>query len=218
MRRVHGLLDGGRDGDEDMKKIPTLFQRNYDTDHLVRDEITPGCEWVIAGEGIATRKWDGTAMLIKEGRLYKRYDAKTGRTPPASFEPAQPDPDPVTGHWPGWVPVEPTGKADQPARDAFKSQSNVFDPFLFVPSDGTYELCGPKVGGDPETIDEHRLIKHGYLTYDDAPRTFDLLKTWFATASIEGLVWHHPDGRMAKIKRRDFGLPWPPKVVNSTRT
>ena len=26
---------------------------------------------------------------------------------------------------------------------------------------------------------------------------------------IEGIVWHHPDGRMAKIKRRDFGLSWP---------
>lgn len=25
---------------------------------------------------------------------------------------------------------------------------------------------------------------------------------------IEGLVWHHDDGRMAKIKRRDFGLKW----------
>jgi len=24
-------------------------------------------------------------------------------------------------------------------------------------------------------------------------------------------VWHHPDGRLVKIKRRDFGLSWPPE-------
>ena len=29
--------------------------------------------------------------------------------------------------------------------------------------------------------------------------------------NIEGIVWHHPDGRMVKIKARDFGLPWPPR-------
>lgn len=24
--------------------------------------------------------------------------------------------------------------------------------------------------------------------------------------NVEGVVWHHPDGRMVKIKTRDFGL------------
>lgn len=40
-----------------MKKIISLFKRNYEGDHLVRDEIVEGAEWVIAGEGEATRKW-----------------------------------------------------------------------------------------------------------------------------------------------------------------
>ena len=26
---------------------------------------------------------------------------------------------------------------------------------------------------------------------------------------LEGVVWHHPDGRMVKIKRKDFGYKWP---------
>jgi hypothetical protein len=26
---------------------------------------------------------------------------------------------------------------------------------------------------------------------------------------MEGVVWYHEDGRMVKIKRRDFGLKWP---------
>ena len=42
-----------------MRKIITLFQRNYDGDRLVRDEVVPGAEWVLAGEGAPTRKWDG---------------------------------------------------------------------------------------------------------------------------------------------------------------
>jgi len=41
-----------------MKKIASLFQRNYDGDHKVRDEIVEGSEWVINGEGLATRKWE----------------------------------------------------------------------------------------------------------------------------------------------------------------
>jgi len=94
-----------------MKKIISLFQRNYDGDRLVRDEVVPGAEWVIAGEGVATVKWDGTSCMIKDGVMYKRYDVKKGRTAPPDFIPAQ-DADPVTGHWPGWVPVN-DGPNDQ---------------------------------------------------------------------------------------------------------
>src|SRR6476469_4925617 len=87
-----------------MRKILSLYVRNYDTNRLVPDEVVPGTEWVLAGEGVATRKWDGTSCLVRNGELWKRYDAKKGRTPPGGFEPAQ-EPDPVTGHHPGWVPV-----------------------------------------------------------------------------------------------------------------
>lgn len=85
-----------------MKKIISLFQRNYDGDRLVRNEVVPGAEWVLSGDGVATRKWDGTCCMARNGKLYKRYDAKAGKKPPEGFEPAQ-EPDPVTGHWPGWL-------------------------------------------------------------------------------------------------------------------
>jgi hypothetical protein len=68
-----------------MKKIPCLFQRDF-TDKrrptLLRD-VTPGCEWVLAGEGVATRKRDGTACAVIGGKLFKRYDVKRGRPVPA---------------------------------------------------------------------------------------------------------------------------------------
>lgn len=54
-----------------MRKISTLFQRNYDGDRLVRDDVTPGAEWVLAGEGTPTRKWDGTACMVRGDRLYQ---------------------------------------------------------------------------------------------------------------------------------------------------
>lgn len=71
--------------------------------------------------------------------------------------------------------------------------------------DGIYELCGPKVQGNAEKFERHVLIPHGREVLD-APRTYDELKAWLADKDIEGIVWHHPDGRMVKIKKRDFGL------------
>lgn len=71
-----------------MQKIISLFQRNYDGDRLVRDEITPGAEWVTAGEGLATRKYDGTCCMIRDEKLFKRHEVKTGGKVPEYFEPA----------------------------------------------------------------------------------------------------------------------------------
>jgi len=40
---------------------------------------------------------------------------------------------------------------------------------------------------------------------EDAPRKFEEIKAYLADKDIEGIVWHHPDGRMVKIKKKDFG-------------
>ncbi len=186
-----------------MRKILSLYQRNYDTDRLVRDEIVPGAEWVLAGEGIATRKLDGTACLVQNRQLFKRYDVKKDRQIPAGFIAAQP-PDAKTGHWPGWVPVT-EGPEDRWHREAF-------GPLLKSGElrDGTYELCGPKVQGNHEGFMTHTLVPHGNEIIKDCPRNFHQLKKWFTEdpygSGIEGIVWHHPNGQMVKIKGKDFGL------------
>lgn len=192
-----------------MQKIISLFQRNYDGDRLVRDEVVPGAEWVIAGEGVATAKMDGTCCMVRNGQLYKRYDAKKGKVPPAGFEPAQ-DPDPVTGHWPGWILVSAGDPADKWHREAWTKSvelDHAGQPAAIL-GDGTYELVGPKVQGNPYGLSSHYLDKHGLIVLH-APRTFDGLKAWFPNVTHEGIVWHHPDGRMVKIKRKDFGYQWP---------
>lgn len=176
-----------------MKKIISLYQRNYDGDRRVRDEVVPGAEWVIAGEGVATRKYDGTCCMVRGGKLFKRYDAKKGKTPPAGFEAAQ-EPDPVTGHHPGWIPVG-DGPDDAWHREAFNRMDY---------ADGTYELIGPKIQGNPEKTLAHVLHPHGVDVLADAPRTFEAIKAYLSALPYEGIVWHHPDGRMVKIKRKDF--------------
>lgn len=196
-----------------MQKIISLFQRNYDGNRLVRDEVVPGAEWVPAGEGVATQKMDGTCCMIRAYELFKRYDVKKGRKAPPGFEPAQ-APDPITGHWPGWVPVG-DGPEDRWHNEAFETLCMDRCDLGDVPLDGTYELIGPKVQGNPYGMDAHQLERHGALEMPDAPRTFDALKEWLAEHDVEGIIWHHPDGRMVKIKKRDFGFVWPLELVKA---
>lgn len=178
-----------------MKKIPTLFKRDTKT-HLVIDEINPGTEWVIAEEGESIRKVDGTCCLLRDRKLYKRYTLKRNNKPPEGFEPVT-DIDLMTGKQEGWLPVTDS-KEDQWHREALENVG-------LVP-DGTYELCGPKVQGNPEGFQHHLLISHKLQSPTYAPLTFNLLKEFFTDNDIEGIVWHHPDGRMVKIKGKDFGI------------
>lgn len=60
-----------------MKKIPTLFEREFKDHKVVKGllKVHPGMEWVLEGKGTATVKWDGSCCMIANGNLFKRYDA-----------------------------------------------------------------------------------------------------------------------------------------------
>ncbi|OJW19952.1 MAG: hypothetical protein BGO49_10510 [Planctomycetales bacterium 71-10] len=182
-----------------MKKIPTMFERDWQGDRSrVVDEIHAGCEWVAAGEGVATRKIDGTCCRIRDGRLYKRQEIKPGQAPPPDFEEA--DFDEETGKRVGWRPVG-EGPEDRWHREGFAN--------LAAKADGTYELVGPHAQKNPEKYDRDVLVPHTIEALgiaDDVPRDFHGLKAYLADRDVEGIVFHHPDGRRAKIKKRDFGL------------
>lgn len=180
-----------------MKKIISVFQRNYTTDRLIRDEVVPGAEWVLAGEGVATRKYDGSCCMVKDSELFKRYDAKKGKQPPVGFIPAQ-DPDSATGHWPGWVRVG-NGPEDQWFRKAWEN-------LAVTPSDGTFEAIGPHFQGNTESMLFDQLVHHGDVELLDCPRTFEGIREYLRELDIEGIVFHHPDGRMAKVKKSDYGM------------
>lgn len=180
-----------------MKKIPTIFVRDMSKQPaLVIPEWVTGCEWVRDGEGVATRKYDGTSCMVRGGKFYKRRELKSGDVAPDGFESLGTDEN--TGKTVGWVQVG-LGPDDKYHREAFNGSE----------SDGTYELLGPKIQGNKEVCNAHVLLNHSAAkTYPLAPRDFDGIKQFLTDNVIEGIVWHHPDGRMAKIKRRDFGLRW----------
>lgn len=183
-----------------MKKIPTLFLRNHDIDWMARNEVNPGCEWIINGEGVATRKWDGSCCMARGSILYRRHEVKPGEAPPYGFEPAG-EPDEKTGKQQGWLVVDPGNKADKWHMEALLGNIDTFGDVL---EDGTYELVGPKVNGNHDGFDHHILKKHGDEILGDSPRDFEALKEYLSNGLVEGIVWHHPDGRMGKIKARDF--------------
>jgi len=178
-----------------MKKIPTIFMRNLDDLKLVTTEPNKLCQWVFDGEGLATRKYDGSCVKIENGAYFKRREVKDGMPEPDDFVLEQKDD--ITGKKVGWVPVDPSVKENRWHLEAF-------DPSL---PDGTYELLGPKIQGNPEKLDTHKLVKHSAAeVYENAPRTYEGIKQFLETKDIEGIVFHHSDGRMAKIKKRDFLL------------
>jgi len=176
-----------------MKKIPTIFKRNLENMRVILQEPNPLCGWVFDGEGVATRKYDGTCVKIERGCYYKRREVKDGKMPPVDF--IQEDFDQNTGKKVGWVAVDFDSKEDRYHVEAFSSAY----------SDGTYELVGPKIQANPEHYKKHMLIKHSEAEIlPNVPRTYQGIADYMSKLDIEGIVFHHPDGRMAKIKKKDY--------------
>lgn len=185
-----------------MKKMKTLFKRVFENHKLISclNEVAEGCEWVIAGEGYATEKIDGSCCMIKNNILYKRYDYKVGRNLPEGAIPCQEKADEVTGHFPHWLKVDETKPEDKWFSRAFKMKTNW--------EDGTYELIGKKIQTNPYKLDDVVLEKHGIRVLNDVPRTYEGIREYLEKHYIEGIVFYRENGEMCKIKRSDFGFRW----------
>ena len=176
-----------------MKKIPTIFKRNPENMQELLNEPHSDCLWVFNDEGVATRKYDGTCVKIENGRYFKRREVNKGKNPPSNF--IEEEFDKNTEKRVGWIPVDPVLKENKWHMEAFSE----------ILSDGTYELVGPKIQGNPERYGVHALIKHEEAQiFENVPRTFEGIAKFMQDKDIEGIVFHHPDGRMAKIKKRDY--------------
>lgn len=200
-----------------MKKIKTLFVIDRNTD-LATDVITEGAEWVVRGEGKATIKFDGSSTFFKDNILYKRYDRKlkskfvkiarkTGKdfipedymfnTLPENAIPCEEKPAPFSLHFPHWVPVT-DGPEDKFHKEALDNSTELED-------NATYELVGPKVNGNPYKLERHELWKHGSIEYEVKDFSFEgLKKTLENMTEEEGLVFHHKNGEMIKLRRKDM--------------
>ena len=185
-----------------MKKIKTLFERQFENHRIVKclNKVQEGCEWVINGEGYATEKIDGTCCMIKDNILYKRFDYKVGRKLPVGAIPCQEKADEITGHFPHWVKVDENNPSDKYYIQAFKEKSNW--------ENGTYELIGKHIQGNPYNLENEVLEKHGLRILDNVPRDYEGLKIYLEEHYIEGIVFYRGNGEMVKLKRSDFGFNW----------
>lgn len=182
-----------------MNKIPTIFERDWNGDRSrVTTEPHPDCGWVFAAEGRATRKYDGTCVMYDGTNWYARREVKAGKQQPEGFVAITNDSE--TDKTVGWEPIDQSPFAKFHAEAVAAKPDWTWDT-------GTYELCGPKIQKNPEGYDQHTLVLHADAESIEVP-CLDYIGIQEALAAIphEGIVFHHPDGRMAKIKARDFGI------------
>lgn len=188
-----------------MEKIPTIFDRNWDTDRKVNARLV--VEDFDFKNSLATEKLDGTNVRVTVRnhtvvRLEKRRN-------PDKQQKANGIKDP----W--YVDADPKDKADS---YLFEAVSNT--DFATVP-DGEWsaEALGEKIQGNPLQLEGHTLFFFSLpdwrqkVSYEEVPTDFEGLKKWLPeqqskfgnSSGIEGIVWHNPEtGAMCKIKVKDF--------------
>lgn len=188
-----------------MEKIPTIFDRNWDTDRKVNARLV--VEDFDFKNSLATEKLDGTNVRVTVRnhtvvRLEKRRN-------PDKQQKANGIKDP----W--YVDADPKDKADSYLFEAVNNTD-----FSTVP-DGEWsaEALGEKIQGNPLQLEGHTLFFFSLpdwrqkVSYEEVPTDFEGLKKWLPeqqskfgnSTGIEGIVWHNPEtGAMCKIKVKDF--------------
>ncbi len=194
------LLHQVRKGLDVMQKIPTIFQRDHN--FKVIDAVRPGCEWVLAGEGAPTEKLDGTniRVTIRSGHVVR---VEKRRNPSREQK--------ALGIIDGWY--TDASEPDTADRWIYEAVTGT-DMTGWTDGEHCCEALGPKIQGNPLGLDRHLCVPFDVEApiYTDVPRSFEglsenqaTMETRFSPGALaEGIVFHHPDGRRAKIKRRDF--------------
>lgn len=216
-----------------MQKIPTLFKKKYNDNGKYLGVIP---EWNVELDPnklyAATVKWDGTACIIIDGELYKRYDVKPGKKIPDSAIMCQPY-DKDAKHNPCWVKCDRNNPSDKWHWAAFDEGGSYASPFWGKSMrrpffNGTYELIGKHIQNNPYRINNEILIPHGDCILDTRKIITSLPQYEFEQfrdlllreICIEGIVlwsthniseWEvitKVDKPVAKLRRKDFGYKW----------
>lgn len=186
----------------DMPKLECPFVR---VEGIVTPQINPGYEWVFEDESVmALEKLHGTnvSIIIENGVVSAIFN-RTER-----------------------IPFINKGKA-YITEGVLNSFSRGYIDLL---GDGQHfgELIGEKVNGNPYKIKGHLWIpfetfcqKHlRYKSWGKYPKDFQTISEWFKEliplytsmthgeegrkGYVEGIVFTHPDGRMAKLRKDMF--------------
>jgi hypothetical protein len=186
-----------------MEKIPTLFER--DEGFHVVDRPRAECAWVFDGEGVGTEKLDGTniRLTVRSGRLVRVEKRRN----PSKVQKQQ-------GIVDGWyVDVDEHSPEDK----WIIAAAGDTDVSGWPDGEHPCEALGPRIQGNPLGLGGSTCVPFNLAvpSYEDVPRTFAGLRDYLAALEsryapghlAEGIVFHHADGRRAKIKRKDFARP-----------
>ncbi|MCZ2524140.1 RNA ligase family protein [Streptomyces sp. NPDC059506] len=197
---VEELVRQVRKGRQVMEKIPTLFER--DSRFRVVDRPRAECAWVFEGEGTPTEKLDGTnvRITVRSGLLVR---VEKRRNPSKSQK--------LQGIVDGWY----VDTDEQAAEDKWiLAAARNTDVSGWPDGEHPCEALGPRIQGNPLALDDHLCVPFNLEVpaYRDVPRSYTGLRDFLAELEsryapghlAEGIVFHHPDGRRAKIKRKDF--------------
>lgn len=173
----------------------------------VANELSdPSLQVVLDGKCVPTLKVDGSCCAFFNGKFYKRYDAKKGKTPPTGAIPCC-APDPVSGHWPHWVEVDeqaPDNKWFVAAKQTYEREGNKME-------DGTYEAIGIHFQNNPYHLEKDTLHRHGSVRLDGVNDfTYEGLRNYLEKNDIEGIVFWYEGKPLCKIKRSSYGFLWNP--------
>lgn len=194
------ILNPAKKGRLVMEKIPTLFER--DDAFKVTPTVRPECAWVLEGLGDATEKLDGTnvRLTVRSGQLVR---VEKRRNPTKAQK--------ARGIRDGWY-VDT--HADDPADRHILAAAHATDVSAWPDGEHAAEALGPKIQGNPLGLEGLLCVPFNLEipSYTDVPLDFDGLRSYVLALEsrycpghdAEGIVFHHPDGRRAKIKRRDF--------------
>ena len=200
---------------KDMPKIHAPFKRheNEDGEYVVYNEINGGYEWVFENDDvIAVEKLHGTnvSILIENGEILGIWN-RTNRIPLLSTNAR-------------------SNRIVSGVREAL--ERGYVDQLPDGQHFG--ELVGPKVNGNEHELDTHVWYPFArtkktlrYKSWGNHPKTFENISAWFKDnlfslfysrrhnkdfdeSSVsngtfcEGIMFYHPDGRMAKLRRDMF--------------
>lgn len=196
----------------DFPKLRSPFVRAGNP-YLVTPTTDPDLEWVFNTPGVkAVDKLDGTNVCvhIHNQRIVAADNRKTRK---------------FDGHvqtrgdaWNGML-LEGLSHAIQ--RKWLSPNTNTNTSAIYG------ELIGPKINGNRHQLTHHLFVPFDYLAkschwksfvQNTHPKTFEAISEWFKDhlpslfnqrmklppIPAEGVVFHHPDGRMAKLRRDMF--------------
>ena len=194
----------------DFEKINSPFVRELRPEgYIVTSKIADDMAWVFTDESvIASEKLHGTcsAVVIENGVVVAMFN-RTAR-----------------------IPFIGKGRS----KTFTEAVNNAIEKDRLILQDGIVwgEIIGPTLNGNPYMLEQHEFLPFDwikehlrYKSWGKYPKTYEAISEWFkelqplycwkihskekADASpeyafVEGIVFHHQDGRMAKLRKDMF--------------